>query len=335
MTTIKDIARLAGVSVATVSRVANKDPKVSDKTRDKITKLMLEMGYQPNATARALVTKKSTAIGVVIPQINDPFFALLANGVDQVAREQNRQLLLSTCQLTQASERDAIRTLLETRCEAIVVHSKLLPEEELIALSEKVPGLVIIDRYIEKIANRCIWLDNIEGGKMAAQHLAALGHKEFAFVNSEYPIDDPVDRLAGFQQQLSQEQLVLSAEKIASAPPNEVGGEKAMLEILEKQQTFSAVFAYNDAMAIGAMAALARHGLRVPQDVSLVGFDDVLIAQYCQPKLTTLKYPIEKMAHAAAKLALQLQQGDKKPPNASIYTPRLIQRQSTAHASDI
>ena len=177
MSTIKDVARVAGVSIATVSRVVNNGPKVGKKTREKVTLIMKELGYTPNANARALVTQKSTTIGVIVPELTDPFFASLASGVDKVARENNMQLLLSTAQQTAESERSAINLLIERRCQAIVFHSKKLSDSELRELCDKIPGLVLIDRMIDDIKHKCVWLDNEEGGKIAARHLMSLTHQ--------------------------------------------------------------------------------------------------------------------------------------------------------------
>lgn len=332
MSTIKDVARIAGVSVATVSRVANNGPKVSEKTKEKVSKIMRELGYTPNANARALVSQKSTTIGVVIPELTDPFFASLANGVEQVAREQHMQLLLSTGQVSAESERQAINLLVERRCDVMVVHSKKLSDQELIELSEKIHGLVVIDRYIEAIANRCIWLDNFEGGKIAARHLLALAHQNFACISSKYQIEDPKLRLSGFRSELALAEIALDEQLIEYGEPNLQGGEIAAQNLLASGKSFSAVFVYNDAMAIGAISTLEDNGYHVPADISVIGFDDVLLSRYSRPKLTTLNYPIEQMAKQAANLALDLsQQKEINDSNTSLkHIPRLIKRESTS-----
>ena len=145
MATIKDVARLAGVSVASVSRVLNNGPKVSKKTIENVTRVMKDLNYSPNANARAFVTQKSTTLGVVIPALIDPFFASLAHGFEQVARQNNRQLLLSTGLVSAETEMQAINLLIERRCDVMVVHSKKLSDEVLIELANKVPGIVLID----------------------------------------------------------------------------------------------------------------------------------------------------------------------------------------------
>lgn len=332
MTTIKDVARVAGVSVATVSRVANDAPAVSNKTKAKVSKVMKALGYTPNANARALVTQKSTTIGVVIPDLTDPFFALLANGVEQVARQENMQLLLSTGLVSAESERDAINLLMERRCDAMVVHSKKLSDNEIVDFCKKIPGLILINRYIKEISHRCVWLDNLEGGKIVARHLLALKHQSFACISSQYKIDDPSLRLEGFQQELDLAGYKIDSELIAHGKPDLKGGGMAVQKLLASNKKFTALFVYNDAMAIGAMSTLEDNGYRVPIDISVIGFDDVLLSQYSRPKLTTLNYPIEDMAIQAANIAVSLAKEAvvKGFMSDFKYIPVLVKRESTS-----
>ena len=330
MTTIKDVAKLAGVSVATVSRVVNNVPRVSPKTKEAVLKVMQELNYTANANARALVTQKNMTIGVVIPDLTDPFFALLAHGVEQIAREQNMQLLLSTCLLTPESEHQAINLLIERQCDVMIVHSTKLKDDELIALSKKVPGLVLIGRLIDKISHRCVWLDNAEGGKIAARHLLSLNHKKFAYISSSLKVDDKNLRLQGFKNALSNDSKE-NDYMIKEGYPDYQGGERAAQDLLATGNDFSALFVYNDAMAIGAISALEDNGFHVPMDISVIGFDDVLLSSYSRPKLTTLNYPIEEMAMNATKIALSLKTNSDTlifdEPNR--YIPRLVKREST------
>lgn len=334
MTTIKDVAKVAKVSIATVSRVVNNGPKVGEATRSKVLKVMMELGYSPNANARALVMQKSQALGVVIPELTDPFFASLANSVESVASAHQMQLLLSTGKLTAETELQAIQLLIDQRCECIVAHSKLLDDQTLIDLCQRIPGLVLIDRHIEAIKERCIWLDNIEGGKIAARHLLSLNHQNFALINSDYQIDDPNLRYQGYHQALIQAGINIDQVLIASNEPTLKGGELAAQQLLAKSQPFSAVFAYNDAMAIGAISVFEDNGFNVPGDVSVIGFDDVLLSQYSRPKLTTLNYPIVDMAMDAAKLSLALAAGNTfECPHR--YIPRLVKRESVVRRNEL
>lgn len=329
MATIKDIAQAAGVSLATVSRVINDGPKVGMKTRERVKKIMKEMGYRPNANARALVTQRSASLGVVIAELHDPFFATLAHGVETVTRKNNVQILLSAGSIARETELKAIETLMEHRVEAMVVHSKALDDETLIAFAEQIPGFVLINRYIPAIANRCVWLDNVTGGRLMAEYVIRQGHKNLAVISSQYQIDDPSQRLEGIRLAAGNAGLTLPDSMIEYATPDQEGGEMAMQNLLATGTNFTALLAYNDAMAAGAMAIMQDHGIDIPEQVSIVGYDDVLLAKYCRPKLTTLRYPIEMMAVKAAELALRYASGVAPEEGLTFkYTPTIVKRDS-------
>ncbi|UZJ43630.1 LacI family DNA-binding transcriptional regulator [Marinimicrobium sp. C6131] len=329
MATIKDIANAAGVSLATVSRVINDGPKVGKATRERIKKIMDEMGYRPNANARALVNKRSASLGVVLAELSDPFFATLAHGIEATTRKQGVQILMSSGSIERETERQAIETLLEHRCEAMVVHSKALDDDTLIDLAGQVPGFVLINRYIPEIANRCVWLDNVAGGRAMAQYMLSQGHRDLAVISSRYQIEDPVQRIQGIREALEQAGIALPDANIEYSTPDQEGGEIAVQNLLAKGKQFTAVLAYNDAMASGAMTILQDHGIDVPNEVSVIGYDDVLLAKYCRPKLTTLRYPVEVMAMRAAELALSYASGNRPEPGVTFkYTPTIVKRES-------
>jgi LacI family transcriptional regulator len=331
MATIKDVAHAAGVSLATVSRVVNNGPKVGDATRKRVKQIMQELGYRPNATARALVTQKSQSLGIVLPELSDPFFATMAHGIETVARKHNSQILISTGSIEKETELKAIETLLEYRCDAMVVHSKALDDETLINFANTVPGFVLINRYIPQIKHRCVWLDNIVGGQTMVKHMLKQGHKKFAIVSSEYQIDDPRDRISGIKSELDKHGIALEDIMIELSSPDQQGGEIAMQNLLAKGAEFTAVLAYNDAMASGAMTMLQDHSINVPNEVSVIGYDDVLLAKYCRPKLTTLRYPIEMMAMKATELALAYRAGDLLEQDTTFkYAPTIVKRESVS-----
>lgn len=322
---------MANVSPATVSRVINDGPKVGLKTRKHVKQVMDQLGYRPNINARALVNKKSTSLGLVLAELMDPFFATYANAIEKIAREQNTQLLMSSGSSDADSERRAINTLLDHRVTAMIVHSKFLDDKELIEFANQVPGFVLINRYIEQIQDRCVWLDNTIGGYKMAEYLYNLGHREVAVVSSDFDIEDRRDRLTGVKQFFNEKNIPLSDTNIVFAAPNQQGGEIAMRQLLTSAVNYTAVITYNDAMASGVMNILHDNNLDVPNDVSVIGFDDVIIAQYCRPKLSTMNYPIEHMASNAANLALKFAAGEKfevEPQHK--FIPTIVARNSTA-----
>ncbi|MCS3457081.1 substrate-binding domain-containing protein [Aeromonas rivuli] len=330
MSTIKDVARLANVSVATVSRVMNNSPKASATSRALVQQAMAELGYTPNANARALVSRTCDTMGVVVNDVADPFFGALIKGVSGVAVERGLHLLMGNGFHNAEQERGAIELLIGKRCEALVVHSKVLSDEVLIDYAMRVPGMVLINRDIPALKGRCISLNNSLGAATATRHLLELGHRRIGFLGSDHAIEDASSRLQGYRDALSDAGVVADAELVECGTPNEEGGERAMLNLLAKGLKVTALVAYNDAMAAGAISVLADNGFKVPEEVSVVGFDDIIYARYLRPKLSTMRYPIELMAAQAAKLALQLAAGEGEAQQSRIYTPTLINRHSVA-----
>ncbi len=331
MVTIKDVAKVAGVSTATVSRVVHNGGHVGDACRARVKKVIDELGYRPNTNAQALVKKSTNTIGVVTPKLSMSFFGTLACGVEKAAKEQNYKLLMSNSLYETQSEIDAINSLRDHHCDAIILHSEYSDEKTLIDLAEKIPGLVLINRYIPKIANRCVWLDNVSAAKQATQYLLDKGHKDLAVVTSIYQNNDPASRLNGIKEAMAINDLTLSKGAVVEGTANMEGGEQAVKELLSKGIKFTALLAYNDLMAIGAMHALFDAGLRVPQDVSVIGFDNLAIARACRPKLTTMHYPVEEMAHYAAELAINLSDTSKSVANRThLFLSDIVERDSVA-----
>jgi LacI family transcriptional regulator len=329
MTTIKDVARVAGVSIATVSRVVHNGGKVGDVCRARVKKVIKELNYRPNSNASALASQSSNTIGVVTPTVSMSFFGTMASGVEKAARDNNYKLLMSNSLYETQSELDAIESLREHNCRAIVLHSEYSDEETLIKLAEEIPGLVLINRYIPQIANRCVWLDNLAGAQQSTQYLLDRGHKSFAVVTSIYQNRDPGSRLQGVKNTLLTNEIKLLPKNIEESTANIEGGEQAAKALIAKGCKFTALLAYNDLMAIGAIHALFEAGIRVPEDVSVIGFDDLLVGRACRPQLTTMHYPIAEMASYATDLAIKL--SDTSVPagkQTHLFIPELVERDS-------
>ncbi|MCG9700288.1 substrate-binding domain-containing protein [Vibrio natriegens] len=330
MATIKDVAKEAGVSVATVSRVINKSPKASQNSIDAVTQAMSKLGYRPNAAARALVSQSTNTIGVLVGDVSDPFFGTLVKSVDNVARENGKHILIGNGYHNADDERRALDLLANSRCDALVIHAKGLSDEELIAYAKEVKGLVLINRHIPELAERCISLDNRKGAFLATEYLIRHGHRKIACIASSHDIEDTDERLQGYQSALKEHGIELSKSYVEYGEPNSDGGEVAMTNLLTKSLEITGVVAYNDYMAAGALATLDQNGIDVPQQVSMVGFDDGLIARFVHPGLTTIRYPIEMMAERATRLALALSRNEKVEDETIIFSPTLVRRDSVA-----
>ncbi|MDD1783132.1 substrate-binding domain-containing protein [Enterovibrio sp. ZSDZ35] len=330
MATIKDVAKLAGVSVATVSRVINQSPQTRTETVETVKRAMRKLGYRPNAAARTLVNKKSKAIGVVVADVSDPFFGGLVKHVDNVAFNHGQQLLIGNGYHDAERERQAIELLIENQVGAFIIHSKALDDTTLKMFAEDYPAMVFINRCIPGLEPRCIYLDNYRGAFLAANHLISHGHKNIGCISSNHNIEDSWQRTRGYIDALDASGLSQHATQnlIVKRSPNEKGGEQAMLALLDTQPNITAVCCYNDNMAAGAITALTDNGYKVPEDISVIGFDDSLIAQYLHPKLTTVRYPIEEMAGQAAELAFSLAQHIENHTINGGYKPSLVLRDS-------
>ncbi|EJE4203778.1 TPA: substrate-binding domain-containing protein [Vibrio parahaemolyticus] len=328
MATIKDVAKEAGVSVATVSRVINKSPKASQASIDSVTKAMSKLGYRPNAAARALVSQSTNTMGVLVGDVSDPFFGTMIKSVDCVAHKNGKHLLIGNGYHSAEDERRALELLINSRCDAMVIHAKALSDEELIGYANEVKGMVLINRHIQQLAGRCVSLDNEKGALIATEYLMRNGHKKIAHIASSHDIEDTHQRLQGYHAALNAHGIELPKSYIEYGEPNSDGGEVAMTHLLTKSLDFTGVFAYNDYMAAGALAVLEENGIRVPEDIALVGFDDGLIARFVHPGLTTIRYPIEMMAERAAKLALALAHDEKIEEETAIFSPTLVRRYS-------
>ena len=328
MATIKDVAKEAGVSIATVSRVINKSPKASKASVTSVTEAMAKLGYRPNAAAKALVSQSSNTVGVLVGDVSDPFFGTLVKAVDNVAHEHGKHILIGNGYHSAEEERKAIELLINNRCDALVIHSKGLSDEELIAYAKEVKGLVFINRYIPQIAERCIALDNHKGAYLATEYLIRHGHTKIACVASSHQIEDSDQRIQGYLAALKDNHIELPSSYIEYGEPNNDGGEIAMTNLLTKSLEMTGVVAYNDYMAAGALSVLDENGIKVPDQVSMLGFDDGLIARYISPRLTTIRYPIAMMAERAARLALSLAKEQNSHEEALMFTPTLVRRNS-------
>ena len=325
MATIKDVARLAGVSVATVSRVINDSPKASEASRLAVQTAMESLSYHPNANARALAQQSTETVGLVVGDVSDPFFGAMVKAVEQVASSTGNFLLIGNGYHNEQKERNAIEQLIRHRCAALVVHAKMVPDAELIALMKQIPGMVLINRILPGFEQRCVSLDDRYGAWLATRHLIQQGHTR---------IGDAEDRLQGYYDALKENGLPCNERLVTFGEPDESGGEQAMTELLGRGKNFTAIACYNDSMAAGAMGVLNDNGIAVPDEISLIGFDDVLISRYVRPRLTTVRYPIVTMATQAAELALALAENRPLPDVTHVFNPTLVRRHSVVTPQD-
>lgn len=334
MANIKDVAKAARVSVSTVSRVINNSASVVPEKRQAVLAAMEKMNYRPNTLARALVSSRSDCIGLVVGEIDSPFFAQLMAGVHRTVLDSGKHVIVTAGYHQIEHERESIRFLLDRRCDGLVIHSKALPDKELMELLELDTPIVLINRMIRGWEDRCVYLDNEYGAYLATRHLLTKGHENIAYIGTNIAIEDGADRVNGYRRALEEFGIPFEERKLVKAFPDEEGGHNAMAEAMSRRLGITAVFSYNDAMAAGAITMLQDSGYRVPEEMSIVGFDDVILARLLNPRLTTIRYPVHEMASLAARIVLQ--DLDKKLPNVEQplrFTPRLVERNSVRDVS--
>ena len=278
---------------------------------------------------RALSQQNANTIGIVVADLSDPFSGAMISTVEKVAAKNGHFLLIGNGYHNKKQEYNAITNLIEHRCSSLVVHAKMLEDDQLIKLMQQIPGMVLINRILEGFEKRCIALNSRYGSYLAVKHLIQHGHTNIGYLCSNHSISDSADRLQGYKDALIEHHIDINDNFIAFGSPNEEGGEQAMMSLLERNREITAIACYNDSMAAGAMSVLYDNDIKIPDDISIIGFDDLLIARYLHPKLTTIRYPLHTMAEQAAELALQLAKGEPPPANLiNVFIPTLTKRYS-------
>jgi LacI family transcriptional regulator, galactose operon repressor len=328
--TIGDVARRAGVSTATVSRVLAGVGRARPETMGRVRAAARELGYRPSGIARSLKLKTTRTLGLIVTDIENPYFPELVRAIEDAARGDGYAVLL--CNADDDPEREAgyLDLLVERRVDGIVIAASSLGARQREWLSEPPVPVVLVNTIADGVALPSIASDNRAGGRMAVEHLVGLGHRRIGHLTA-FPRSDAPERLAGAQDAMVAAGLPPAAMMVVAGDPGVAGGERAMRTLLESAADVTAVFAYNDLMAIGAMRACRATHRRVPDDVSVVGFDDVDLAAYVDPPLTTLAQSTAEMGRwAFERLARQLAEPGESGPREMIRLPvRLEVRQST------
>jgi len=328
MANIYEVAALAGVSLATVSRVINPGAKVSEKTRQKVLSAMKQLGYQPNSIAQSLATRSSNSVGVCVSELHGPFYGAMLSAIEETLRAAGKFVLVAAGHSKEEQEREAIRFLVSRNCDALIVHVEALPDKFLVEHNEKSTPLVVVNRKVRGLADRCFSLNNELGGYLAAQSLLRLKHKRIAYISGPLDFADAQQRLAGHKRALAEAKVAFDERLLHEGDYHETGGSDALTHLFGTGIKFSAVICANDDMAAGAMAAAHDRGLKLPDDLSIVGFDDAPISRYVYPKLSTVHYPIADMSHMAARWVLRNVYQQEGVEVQQMFEPSFIARDS-------
>ncbi|PYG34383.1 LacI family DNA-binding transcriptional regulator [Pelagimonas varians] len=332
--TIEDVARLAGVSIATVSRAIRKPEKVADSTRKKVTAAIARTGYTANAMAQSLRTQKSKMVMVLTPSISDPNFPGLLTGMEKAANTNGYGVLIANTEGSIALEQNHMRFLSSGMVDGLILLTGHLP----VAGQEKpagfaYPPLVAASRPVTAAQVPYVGVDDIGAAKVATEYLISLGHKKIVYVGSDGT--DPVSdlRYQGYLEGLEEASGRIVPWRVEGGHSNE-GGRAAVERLFIKDTLPTAFFCYNDDVAVGVMSALRLRGYGVPQDFSVIGFDDTSIASYISPALTTLRQPRGLIGAAAMDLLLRMVSGEPALQDKQLFRGDLTVRESCGPARE-
>jgi DNA-binding LacI/PurR family transcriptional regulator len=323
---MKDVATAAGVSLSTVSRALADSPRIKPETRTHIQQLAKEMGYLPNAIARGLATHRTFVLGVVVMDITDPLIVEIVRGIDHAAQGHGYSVILSDCGPDPERQLEAIQLLRQQRVDSIIVPDPIIGDSALPALLETGAPVVLINRPQYRYS---INTDNVAGARQAVSYLLDLGHRRIAYIGANRNPAESHERLTGYLEALAAYGLMSDTEFQVGPNDWSENGWQAMQALLTLSQPPTALFCFNDMTAIGALGAAHAAGVRVPEELSVVGFDDINLAAHFIPPLTTVAQQKERLAELAVSLALALIDDDAALAG-QLIPANLVVRGSTA-----
>ncbi len=328
MVTMKDVARRAGVSTATVSHVINETRFVSDELKARVYQAMRELNYYPDAIARSLRRRQTHNIAMIVPDISYPFLAEVARGVEDAGFELGYNVILCDSNGNLEKEATCIGILQEKKVDGVVFVAAGESSSHVQALIKQGIPVVVCDRELPGIGVDTVIADNVGSGYQATEYLIGLGHRRIGCIAGPPMLEISNKRVEGYKRALEQHGIPLREESIARGDFRCRGGYETMGELLALDEPPTAVFACNDLMAIGAICAASQKRLRIPQDVAIVGCDDIALASFTNPSLTTVAQPKHEMGAAAVEMLVE-RIGDKgKPPTRKLLPTELVLRDS-------
>lgn len=325
--TIADVAREAGVSSQTVSRVINNKGEIRPETRSTVIAVIERLGYRPSSIARSLATNRTFTIGLLVPDIANPFWPEIARGVEDAAWDRGYHVFL--CNTTEAPQREqAVLQLLEDkRVDGVIVAGSRLPDAQLLPLLGRHPAAVVINRSSSPEGIGVVRIDSCHGARLAIEHLLASGRRQIGFLSGPPASHNSRSHMSGYQAALEAARLPVEQRYILPCQPYLADGHQAALALLQANPNLDALYCYNDLIALGAMQACAELGRRVPDDIAIVGNDDILLASMVTPSLTSLRVSKYDVGATAASMLFAHINGNHDQSEL-IIKPELVVRAS-------
>jgi len=330
MASIKEVAARAGVSVATVSRVLNDSSPVTLETRDRVLAAVRAMDYSIDQRARALRRQKSGTLGLIVAEIRNPFFTEAIHSIEAIAYESNHSLFLCNSDEDPERERFHLRAMQAQRIDGIIILPVTASGRPLLPLVGHEIPVVCLDRRVYDLDLDVVLVDNVVGARLAVAHLAALGHRRIGYIGGR-PVTPGIERREGYRLGLEEYGIPADPDLARDGDSMRESGYREALALLDLPDPPTAIFVINNPMSLGALTAIHERGLRVPQDISVVGFDDAPWSALLDPPLTTIAQPTDQLGRAAVRLLLErIDGGYAGPARRVILPPYFVERASTA-----
>ncbi|MCS7462109.1 LacI family transcriptional regulator [Paenibacillus doosanensis] len=328
--TIYDVAQAAGVSIATVSKVINGTGRISDKTRKHVTNIMEQLKYQPSMVASALTGKSTFTVGLTLPDLANPFFAEIARAVEDRGHEYGFNVFICSTDNDPDREIKYFSLLTQKRVDGVIVATRTEKDLFLKKLIQQHVPITLITGEMPALAVDTVMVDDFLGGYQAGSHLTGLGHRRIAILAEDVNTMSNRERIRGCKQAMAEAGVASDERLIAAGEFTVDSGKEAMRRLLELGEPPTAVFACNDLLAIGAIQAARERGLQLPRQLSVVGFDNTILATIIDPPLTTVAQPIQEIGRQAMDLLMQEIKGEKSMRQRVVLMPELVVRGSTA-----
>ena len=329
MATIREVAESAGVSYATVSHVINNTRVVSEETRERVLAAMTELNYRPNALARSLRQGKTNTIGLVLPDSANPFFAEISRSIEDEAFRKGYSVFLCNTELDTQRELFYVDVLSKKQVDGIIFVAAGDQADSLDFLLRQGMSVVMIDRDLPQVEVDAVLTDHQLGGLLATRHLIELGHKRIACIAGPSSITPSAERITGYRRALEEANLPCDETLILRGDYHAQSGMEITHSILKMDPRPTAIFTLNDLMALGALRAAAEAGCSIPKDLAVVGYDDLELARFTNPPLTTIAQPKKEIGTQAVSLLVDRLSQKSRPPRRLVLPPVLIIRRST------
>lgn len=333
MVTIKDVARAAGVSPSTVSRALNDSPLVNEETKARIRRTAARLGYEQNDLARGLVKGSSGAVGLIVPDITNPFFADIARGVGEVARTRGYGVLLCSTEGDPELERSQLQLLRRKRVDGFLLTAVTADDPHLDDLAQAGVPFVLVSRLVRAVDAPFVVVDDRQGARLAVEHLVGLGHRKIGFIGGPANVQSSQDRMAVYREIVATQRLPVRKRWAVYADFTQAAGRNEGYRMLGLPHRPTAVFAANDMIALGVLEAAEDLGLRVPEVLSVVGYDDIRYASLPRIQLTTVAQPTQEMGRIATEYLVDVIEGRRRQKLRKVLLPKLVVRGTTAPPS--